>query len=500
MENNETKLTIPEIVSSATVTQQIEIDYVLPDYKPEIMRIIRCSASHYVSNKTLSPEKLTVDIVVVHTIIYQSYDMSVNTVKIENSYVKGVDITDFGAPDEAQIRLTTDYCSCKATGKRRVGIRTNIGIGYAIYAASDYNPFFIEDGIEIKSESVSATILKAVCEKTVSFKEKLEEDISEFNIIDSPARVRIADHRVVSGKVIVKGDLEITIMAINEDLAVLAKPISIPFGQIFDLNGAEETDRCEISADCRLINFYGDGEEGERGSIEAFISFNCKVYGDFSAELPIDAYSTQYECYTETKAFTFADYRRFGEKNVHIDFSLGKMNTEISKVDYLYINPSVISSEEKENSVLINCLADAYIIGSDDSKTAVGISRKGEFNIALDLSGFNDVGYNFSLLLENYSYSLSLDGELTVSAEFNLSFSVCKKVTIPYLSSFSLIEDKPKLKDGKAALTVYYAEKGESVFDIGKRYNISQEMLREENEINCEILSEKRRLIIPLKA
>lgn len=500
MDNNELKFTIPELVLSGNATHQIEIDHIFPDYRPEIMRIIHVDSSYYISNKTLLSEKLTLDIVVVHNVVYQSYDMSVNTLRIENSYVKGIDITGVFSPLEAAVSLNTEYCSCKATGKRRIEIRTSIDIKFEIFSNADCAPFLLEDNIEIKREGISAVILKSICEKTINIKEILEEDLKDLNIIDIPSKCKITDYRIASGKVVVKGELEITLMALENDLSVFSKTITIPFGQILDVPTALEEDRPEIIIKPQLINLYGDSETNEKMTLEAFLYVSLRLYGEFSESFPVDAYSTEYEYDIEKTQFNFSDYKRFGNKASEIDVSLGKLGSEISKINYLYIKPYLVSVEEKDRTVVLNCLADVFIIGSDDSKTAVGISKKCEFKLKTDLEYSKDLKFDFDILLQNYSYSLSPDGELLALLQMNLQFSVCDRRSLLYITSFRLNENAPKENNIKAALTVYYASKGESLFEIGKRYNVSESILREENEIDYEILPEKRRLIIPFKA
>ena len=500
MDNNELKFTIPELVLSGNASHQIEIDHILPDYRPEIMRIIHADTSHYISNKTLISEKLTLDIVVVHNVVYQSYDMSVNTLRIENSYVKGIDLTDVFSPLEAAVSLKTEYCSCKATGKRRIEIRSSIDIGFEVYSNADYTPFLLEEGIEVKKETISAVVLKSICEKTINIKEILEEDLKGLNIIDIPSKCKIIDYRIASGKVVVKGDFEITLMALGDDLSVLSKTITIPFGQILDVPDALEEDRPEIIIKPHLINLYGDSDTAEKMTLEAFLSISLRVYGEISENLPIDAYSTRYEYDIEKSSFSFSDCKRFGSKTSEIEISLGKLGSEISQTNYLYIKPYIVSVEENNRTVLLNCLADVFVIGSDDSKTAVGISKKCEFKLKTDLEYSKDLKYNFDISLQNYSYSVSPDGELLVYLQMNLQFSVLSKTSVSYITSFKLNETAPKENNIKASLTVYYANKGESLFDIGKRYNVSESILREENEIDIEILSENRRLIIPFKA
>ena len=57
-------------------------------------------------------------------------------------------------------------------------------------------------------------------------------------------------------------------------------------------------------------------------------------------------------------------------------------------------------------------------------------------------------------------------------------------------------EDK-KIQKDNCALTLYFAEKGESLWDIAKEYNTKQQSIFEENSLEKDILDSSKMLLIP---
>jgi LysM repeat protein len=63
-----------------------------------------------------------------------------------------------------------------------------------------------------------------------------------------------------------------------------------------------------------------------------------------------------------------------------------------------------------------------------------------------------------------------------------------------------LNEEKPREKDKKAALTIYYADEGEELWNIAKKYCTSVEKIQNENEIDTDVdkLQGRNMLFIPM--
>ena len=58
------------------------------------------------------------------------------------------------------------------------------------------------------------------------------------------------------------------------------------------------------------------------------------------------------------------------------------------------------------------------------------------------------------------------------------------------------LSTEKKIEHGDFALTLCFAEKGEKIWDIAKKYRVSVENIMKENDISEEILSEKKMIII----
>ena len=96
------------------------------------------------------------------------------------------------------------------------------------------------------------------------------------------------------------------------------------------------------------------------------------------------------------------------------------------------------------------------------------------------------------------SYSISGDHTADVQIQLSVQGLLYKVSTVGIVSDISITEENPKKKDSDYALKLYYAGKGEKIWDIAKRYNTSVAAVTAENELETEQLSAPCMLLIPI--
>jgi LysM repeat protein len=95
------------------------------------------------------------------------------------------------------------------------------------------------------------------------------------------------------------------------------------------------------------------------------------------------------------------------------------------------------------------------------------------------------------------AYSLSGGESIELRCEISLSGSVFCAVSASCLDEIAVDETKPKTRE-KNRLYLYYAEPGESVWAIAKRYNASPAAIWEENALAADVLPDRTMLMIPI--
>ena len=98
--------------------QAVERDFVLPDYYPDIFRVMKCSLIPRVVSNSINGEKLNFDLSVIIRILYQSEGSSkINCLEQKMSYSKSVDINGECQNPMVKIIPRVDYVNCRVVNQ-----------------------------------------------------------------------------------------------------------------------------------------------------------------------------------------------------------------------------------------------------------------------------------------------------------------------------------------------------------------------------------------------
>ena len=94
------------------------------------------------------------------------------------------------------------------------------------------------------------------------------------------------------------------------------------------------------------------------------------------------------------------------------------------------------------------------------------------------------------------SYRLADDSTVEIRCEIKFAVSAAAKENIRAVSDVEIFEDKP-VKPEECALTLYFAQAGESLWSIAKSHNTALDKLIEENSAAAQNEDIPRMLLIP---
>ena len=99
------------------------------------------------------------------------------------------------------------------------------------------------------------------------------------------------------------------------------------------------------------------------------------------------------------------------------------------------------------------------------------------------------------VFLAGCTYSLS-GNTLQINANISAQGFVIEKQPFLLLKSFEENEEEP-IRTEEEALIVYYAQKGEKVFDIARNHNADPQNIIAENALQSDVISSQQMLFIP---
>ena len=98
--------------------------------------------------------------------------------------------------------------------------------------------------------------------------------------------------------------------------------------------------------------------------------------------------------------------------------------------------------------------------------------------------------------LISIGFRISTKNSIEIKSEINL------KATVSSIDNFKVIDDisadEENIRSKDASLTIYYADKGESIWDIARSYCTSVDAIKLENDLSEDVLQKRGMLLIPM--
>jgi len=226
----------------------IDIDFTLPDYCPDIRKILKCSVTPSITSRNISGGQITIDGNAEIKIIYMDSSSSkVRCCENSSTFSTSIDINDISENVVAFTSVKVEYMNCRAVSPRKIDLHGAISVCAKVYQKNNLEVASCVNGkdIEQRIEKASVSNLAGLGQQQFSVNETLEvgeNKPSPEMIVSSEVVFLKNDPKIMPNKVVVKGDLIVKILYVGDmesgDMEKLE--YQIPISQIVDVPGISE--------------------------------------------------------------------------------------------------------------------------------------------------------------------------------------------------------------------------------------------------------------------
>lgn len=490
-----------EVIYDGFQEQAVEFDCILPDYYPNIFKVLKCIVTPCIVSKNISENRINYELVVKANILYQSENSNVvNCIEQKMVFSKSVDAGEELSDAEIRLIPVVDYVNCRAVNQRRLDIRGAISIKISVTGERMQEVISDSYGmnIQLKKEDVSVVGKKLVKEKHISVSEDIDTGYGKptiKSIIRSDCIVSSVDRKIIANKVIVNGEVRSCLLycSTEENGNSLEKmEFTLPFSQIMDVEGIDESYDCTVYANilgCELSP--KENTEGETKTISAQIDICLAVTAVRKNNIRIvsDAYSTTHPCdCIKSECCVRTSPERCCE--IHIEKIIVKTeDNDISSVCDAWSrvkNSSVIVDVGNESITLAIKLSNCVIACDSGGKTVV-LDNEHTLEHKFSCKGINDKTTVISDIdIVSVAYNIDDSGNIELKCEVRICVNIRKVYRFNAVTDIT-IDDTCEKKQEDYALKMYFADEGETLWDIAKKYSTSIEAIMEENDCseNC---------------
>lgn len=510
--NRET-VSAAECVYEGMQEQGIELDYILPDYYPDIFKLVRCEVCPIIIDYAVSGDKLSYELRCDIKILYCSETGSVlQCVSQRQSFTKAVDLGRFCENPAVKLIPKTDHMNYRAVNRRRLDLRGAVSVKIKVECEKNQEVICDAFGlnVQVKKTPVRFSAKKLTVEKTLQLTEDMEIPETQppvLNIVSCRCKASECEEKMISGKLLAKGEADVRLLySCEKDGGGGLEPLSfsVPYSQIIDMDGVDESFDCTASAEVVSCDAAVSADRSGDNCLikcELELRISCRAVKTASIMLGTDAYSTVHPCeaaYTDIKVeqipVTYMQNFRHSAK-------ICEGENMPMTVYSMWCTPKNINthiSDDGKTLIISGMLT--YTMAAKDSTGMIIMPDKEEaFEESVELDDLPVGAFvTADINVAGVSYNIAADNILTAKADITAKISVYSSSSVRTLSDIVIDDSVKNERDGDYAIKLYCGVGNEEVWDIAKRYSTCVSAIMEENELSGERLDSCGMLLIPI--
>lgn len=494
-----------ELCFNQSVEQSLDFDVNLPDYYGEIQKILRSSLVPRISSKSVSGQTLTIDGNACFNIVYLDENGKICSYEQMIPFAKNIDLGASFENCNISAQAKCSYLNAKASNQRRIVVHGVVDIqlrgcckkASEIICDIDNPEVFVNRG-----EAPSTSLVNCV-EKNTIIDEKLELGPSQHsveNILRHNAVLTLINHKIINDKVIVKGELALDILytCVN-DAGIEKFSATVPFSQILDVDGVTEDCECDISMDIASFELKPcsayDGDV-RAFSLDAKICITACAVCNNNVAVIYDAYSPKVNLNLKNENTVFEKMIDKISENFTCKKKLEFSDGDISNIIDMWSNCALQGYRCEDNDIIFTGTVTVCMFAKNQENDINYFERPIDFECRCAVKDMpQNIKCQPQILCKGSSYTLVGNNSIDVQVVLDVSASLYEIKQINILTDIQIPQENVEKCANECSLMVYFANEGESVWDIAKRFNASPSDIMSVNSVG-EIIDCNKMLLV----
>ena len=501
---NKKTLAQPEYVLDTAVEQPVDTDVVLPDYCPDIERILCCSLIPKVYLANVSADRVNIEGSSCVRVMYVDGDRGcVRSYEYSVPFSTGIPLRENVSDCALYVEAKPEYLNCRAMSPRKLSLHGafSLCVKVAVSSGLDYYTYDTDDDLQVLKKQIEVSELSGMCSESFTVQEDISVDINPEagSVLSHRLQARITELKAIHNKIMLSADLKLELMYLSDidKKEIGCMSYNIPVSRVIDCEGVDETSTIDGSLDVMSseIRLSGDALGGSAVlGVDAKLCFSAMCYDRREIELLSDAFSTErgidvsaalFSCRGDTvcRAFT--------------DISKAKIDTgeSIGRVIDVHGEKIVVNASFTDGSLRLDtklCVGILFENGDGDIRYA---ERDAVVACQPDTEGCDCVD-NVRAALESLSYRMLGSDSIELRAELGFRLTVSRRESCAAVTGVSAADDAP-LCESDGSLVLYFTDGNEQIWDISKRFRSRPDDIVSENGLEGETVPDGIMLLIP---
>lgn len=478
--------TVPsfETILEETVEQPVECDALLPDYCPDIRRILKCTLTPVPVGKTITAGRLEVEGLATLNILYISAGGEPARGEYKVPFTRMLELHGEAEDPIITVGMLPGPVSCRAVNQRRLEIRGSVVVsasvischGQQILAGSE------EKTIQLRMAQQKGIRLSGAFdrEQRLAKTTTLEGSAAPLTrVLRCDAAVSRREEKWLDGRLLITGEVLAAAHCADQNGGWQTAECTLPFELTIDCpEGAD----AEFDIRCRALALTAEPMQDADGEYRALewgvtISVEGKIYRAYALDCCTDGYSTRYQstCKGRTlQTVELVNLCRESEtrrETLPLPEATGEVVALWARVEGCTAVPEGdgLLAEGRLGLTLLTKMGDGEYYSFDRT-----------MELQRQLPGGEDCRWEAGLECRGCRWEQT-GNELSLTCELVWQGAICRTRRLAVLEDITVDEAAPKENRMPRGLYIYMAEEGESLWEVARRYNTSEARIREDN-------------------
>lgn len=497
-----------EVLYEGNCEQAVDIDFTLPDYCPDIGRLLKCRIVPMISSREINSDSLGIEGNARISVIYlDDKDKKVRCCDRDYPFKASVPYDSNGESVKLSAECHVDYMNCRAVSQRKLDIHGAFTI-HMTAVCGRTNEIMTDaesDGLRLKKSSCDISSLVSCTQHSFDVNEAIELAEGKppiASLIRADAVACVEECKAIANKLIVKGSMIFDLVYCTAHAQDPEKmQYVIPFNQFFDIPGLDEGCMTDMNITCDYIETElrtdSDGEY-RRMNVDIRAMADIRAYRSARAEWVTDAYSVDYEVNCRQKQMKLEKLCSSSAESFVIRQSVDTGDIKPESVCDLWCSIIDSRSSYRDGKTIISGSMSVNMILRDHEQGVVFTEKTVRYECAMaqDSCGGRILRPECHVNVKSCSYTITGESKIDIQAELCISSALYEDIPAKLIGAVEIDENRPKSKENRPAAVLYFADKGEELWNIAREYNSSIEAIREDNDIDGDTVPDERLLIV----
>lgn len=503
------RIAITESVLDAVEEYAVSGDFILPEYCPDVAVVLKCVITPQLHSRRWNGEAFTVDGMAVMRILYLDEERSCVR---EAEFAQPINCTLRGQSGcespPVRVWMTQDYVNCRAVSPRRIEVRA----GFTVHACAERAKMMelpdtaAQARLYTKGVTRTVTAPLSCGEKLLTVNETLAFDSglpAAEQLLGGECSAAVTEVKLLTDKAIVKGQIYLHQLYTDDSVGgtTYVLEYTVPFSAIMDVEGVRDgqlhTAQVSVLSDTEEC-VAGEGGQNSALGFTAKLLVQLFTYDKAAVQLVTDAYHPDCPVTLSNDTLSLCSLAESFRQTATVQKSVALPSDGLREIVDAWIMPLPAVGGVQNGRIEMTAPVLLSLLVRDADGAIAYYERAEDLRVewmqtvCCDETAVSVKAYPSVMGLSYAAIGDKLDLRVTLAISCELWETVQEHV----VRDITLQKENAYPVDA-AAMRLYYADAGESVWDIARRCHTSPDAVREENDLHDEILSAKTVLLIP---